>query len=88
MMDCRKPAPDNDFWNPSNADFFGDPSAVPDKIFATEAVTDFRMPISDPGEEFVHMNSQLFGPKVTSPTQSDPHQMKGFALDYGSLEEL
>jgi phospholipase C len=82
----RKPAPDNDFWNPSNADFFGDPSAVPDKIFATEAGTDFRMPISDPGEEFVHMNSQLFGPKVTSPTQSDPLQMKGFALDYGSLE--
>ena len=81
-----KPAPDTDFWNPSNADFFGDPSAVPDKIPATEAVTDFRMPISDPGEEFVHMTSQLFGPKVTSPTQSDPNQMKGFALDYGSLD--
>lgn len=32
------------------------------------------------------MTSQLFGPKVTSPTQSDPNQMKGFALDYGSLD--
>ena len=80
----RKPAPDTDFWNPSNADFFGNPSAAPDTIPATQAVTDFRMPISDPGEGFVHMTSQLFGPKVTSPTQSDLHQMKGFALDYVS----
>ena len=30
-------APDNDFWNPSNADFFGDPPATPQKIPATEA---------------------------------------------------
>ena len=82
----RKPAADSDFWNPSNASFFEDPSAAPDKILATEGVTDFRMPIPDPGEEFIHMTAQLFGPKVTSPKQSDPHQMKGFALDYGSLE--
>jgi len=82
----RKPAADSDFWNPSNASFFEDPSAAPDKILATEGVTDFRMPIPDPGEEFIHMTAQLFGPEVTSPKQSDPHQMKGFALDYGSLE--
>ena len=81
-----KPAPDDDFWNPGNANFFEDPPADPQKITATEQVTDFRMPIPDADEEFVHITSQLFGPKVTTATQTDPHQMKGFALDYGSLK--
>jgi phospholipase C len=81
-----KPAPDDDFWNPGNANFFEDPPTDPQKIPVTEQVTDFRMPIPDPGEEFVHITSQLFGPKVTIATQTDPHQMKGFALDYGSLK--
>lgn len=79
------PAPDRDFWNPSNANFFDDPPADPQKIPVTEQVTDLRMPNPDPGEEFIHMTSQLFGHRVTTPTQTDPHQMKGFALDYGSL---
>ena len=60
------------FWNPSNANFFEDPPADPQKILVTEQVTDFRMPIPDAGEEFVHMTSQLFGPKVTTPTQTAP----------------
>jgi hypothetical protein len=81
-----KPSPDSDFWNPSNANFFEDPPADPQKIPVTEEVTDFRMPTPDPAEEFVHMTSQLFGPKVTIPAQTDPRQMKGFALDYGSLK--
>jgi phospholipase C len=82
-----KPASDSDFWNPSNVNFFGDPSAEPQKVLVTGQVTDFRMPIPDPSEEFVHMTSQLFGPEVTTPTQTDPHQMRGFALDYGSLKD-
>jgi phospholipase C len=82
-----KPAADSDFWNPGNANFFGDPLAEPQKILVTEQVRDFRMPNPDPGEEFVHMIWQLFGPKVTTPTHTDPHQMKGFALDYGSLKD-
>jgi hypothetical protein len=32
-----KPAPDDDFWNPGNANFFEDPPADPQKIQATEA---------------------------------------------------
>ena len=67
-----KPAPDSDFWNPSNANFFEDPPADPQKIPVTEQVTDFRMPIPDPGEEFVHMTSQLFGPKVTPRRKPTP----------------
>ena len=81
-----KPAADSAFWNPSNANFFGDPPAEPQKIPVTGLVTDFRMPNPDPGEEFVHITSQLFGPMV-SPAQNDLHPMKGFALDYGSLED-
>ena len=81
-----KPAADSDFWNPSNANFFGDPPAEPQKIPVTALVTDFRMPNPDPGEEFVHITSQLFGPMV-SPAQNDLHPMKGFALDYGSLKD-
>jgi phospholipase C len=80
-----KPVPDDDFWNPGNPAYFDVPPADPQKIPATVEVTDFRMPMPDPGEEFFHMNAQLFGPKVISPAQTDPHQMKGFALDYGSL---
>jgi phospholipase C len=80
-----KPSLDSDFWNPSNADFFGDPPAAPQKIPVTEQVTDFRILMPDPGEEFVHINAQLFGPKVI-PAQTALHEMKGFALDYGSLK--
>jgi phospholipase C len=78
-------ATSSDFWNPSNADYFGNPPAPPQKIPVTDQVTDFRMPMPDPGEEFVHMNAQLFGPNLI-PQQAAPRQMKGFALDYGSLK--
>jgi len=80
-----KPSLNSDFWNPSNADFFGNPPKPPQKIPVTEQVTDFRMPMPDPGEEFVHINAQLFGPGVI-PAQTALHEMKGFALDYGSLK--
>jgi phospholipase C len=79
------PAADSEFWNPGNAEFFGNPPAAPQKIPVTKQATDFRMPSPDPGEEFVHINSQLFGPNIV-PASTDPRQMKGFALDYGSLK--
>lgn len=79
------PAPNSNFWNPGNASFFDNPPAPPQKIFVTQGAADFRMPNPDLGEEFVHMTSQLFGPNVT-PAQNAPNQMKGFALDYGSLK--
>jgi phospholipase C len=80
-----KPVAESDFWNPGNANFFGDPGAVPEKILVTEQVTDFRMPNPDPGEEFMQITSQLFEPMVR-PDPTAPHQMKGFALDYGSIK--
>src|SRR6266481_8009617 len=46
-----KPAPDTDFWNPNNADFFADRRRSQTKFRRPAAVTDFRMPISDSGEE-------------------------------------
>lgn len=36
---------DSDFWNPSNANFFGDPPAEPQKIPVTWLVTECQIPI-------------------------------------------
>jgi hypothetical protein len=71
-MDYPNLRPNSDFWNPTDANFFDDPPADPQKIPVTQLVTDFRMPIPDPSEEFVHMTSQLFGPMVTIPSKTIP----------------
>jgi phospholipase C len=81
-----KPTPDSDFWNPANASFFQTPPAAPEKIPVTRGVTDPRMPTPDPGEQFVHITAQLFEPKIV-PADNTPNQMKGFAVDYGSLKD-
>lgn len=48
---------------------------------------EFRVPPSDPHEEFNHMTAQLFGPEYLSkqpPTKTKP-LMQGFAIDYETV---
>jgi phospholipase C len=83
-FDGLLPAGSSDaFWNPANADFFGNPPAPPNKVFAssgTSGAAPFTVPDPDPKELFPNFNYQIFG--TETPADNQPATMRGFLVDY------
>jgi phospholipase C len=71
------------YWNPSNASFFS--GATAQKVFATEGTTGaspFTVPDTDPEEDFLDINFQIFG--TETPVNHQSATMLGFLVNYAA----